>query len=146
MSQNLFPLPIDTPISDDPKWPVKFGAVWNRFLKAIGDDMLAANIVNNAKVTDITSPTTSTVTQVVLNDAAKAFKYTLNANRCEVTYHNVAPLSVPLVINLPYTAALTFDVLGVMYAPTPSAPIKAVTIPPTIGYVRFWYVIQTTRN
>lgn len=143
MSQNLNPLPIDTPISDEPKFSaLKFGAIWNLFLKAMSDDMLAANIVNNLASSSITSPVAPTVTQTVLNATARAFKYTLHANRCEVTYYNETPLTDPLIVNLPYTAALAFDIDGVIQPPL----TKSITIPANTGYIRFWYVVQATRN
>lgn len=149
MSDALFPIPVETPVSDDPKFgALRFGAIWMRFWKAMSDDMLAAQIVNNLPVSSITSPLPDPAgtTQAQINAAARAFKYTLNANRCEVTYYNEAPLTVPLVVNLPYTAALAFDIDGVMYTPTSSTLIKQITIPANTGYTRFWYVIQTTRN
>lgn len=143
MSDKIFPLPIDTPISDDQKFSAfKFGSVWNRFFKALSDDLMAANLVNNLAPSAIVSPVVPTVTQAQLNAAAKALKYTLNANRVDVTYYNDAPLSVALEIALPYTAALAFDFGGVTYAPG----TKTVTIAPSTSYVRFWFVAQTTRN
>lgn len=143
MSQALFPIPTDTPVSDDPKFgPLRFGAIWLRFWKAISDDMLAANIVNNLPVTSITSPVEPDVTKAVLRAAALAFKFTLNANRVECTYYNTTPLTVPLTLNLPYTAALAFDIAGTVYEPA----TLSVTIPANIGYVRFWYIAQAVRN
>lgn len=147
MSEALFPVPVDQPLSDEPKYAgLKFGMVFQRFLKAISDDMLAANIVNNLAPTSIVSPVVPDMTQAQLNAIAKSVKYTLNANRCDVTYYNTEPLTVPLVINLPYTAALAFDIDGTVYAPTTATLVKQVTIPANTGYVRFWYVVQATRN
>lgn len=143
MSDALFPIPTDTPVSDDPKFgALKFGMIWNRFFKAIGDDLLAANIVRNLPVTSITSPVVPDVTAATLKAAATAFKFTLNATRCEVTYYNTTPLAAPLVVNLPYTAALAFDIAGTIYAPETTS----VTIPAATSYLRFWFVAKSVRN
>lgn len=137
MSDALFPLPIDTPISDDPKFSAfKLGNVWNRFLKALSDDAMTANIAYNLLVTSISSPTADEVTKPVLSAAARSVKYVLNGNLCVVTYDYSAALSVPLVFQLPFTALLAFDIAGTYY---PSGT-TTVTIPAHTTYVRWWYL------
>jgi hypothetical protein len=137
MSGKLFPVPVETPVSDDPKFGgLKFGAIWMRFLKAISDDLLAANIANNLPTTSITSPVVPDVSAPVLAATARAIKYVLNANLCVVTYYVPAALTVPIVFNLPFTALLAFDIDGAAY---PEAT-KSVTIPANIAYLRFWYI------
>ena len=141
MSSALFPIPQDTPISDDPKLSTfRFGLIWQRFLKAISDDMLAANIVNNLAPTSISSPTDLTPAQ--LRQTAQSIKYVLNANLCFVTVDLVDATTAPIVFNLPYTALITFDISGVKYA----AGTKSVTLPSGTSYVRFWYIANSQKQ
>lgn len=141
MSLNLFPLPIDTPISDDSKWSgLKLGNVWNRFLKAISDDLLAANVVNNLPATSVSA---AGLTDPQLAAAARAFKYTLNANLCFVTYAAGETLpSVPATFNLPFSALLPFDFGS---GPLP-AGTRSITIPADTAYLRFWYVVNPQKQ
>lgn len=141
MSNQTFPMPIDTPLGDDPK-AFRVGMAWSRFFKSISDSILKSNIIVNALPTAITSPTVPTVTQTVINTLASSFKYVLNANLCFITYSAAAPYSGSVVVNLPYTAALPFDFGGVTYP----AGTKSVTIAPTTAYLRFWYVAEPTKN
>jgi len=148
MSDKLFPLPIDTPISDDPKVGIKFGAIWNRFFKAFSDMAIKSTVVSNLPVTAITSPVVPTVTQVEINATARAFKVVLNGNLCLCTYAPAAALAVPVELVLPYPALLAFDIDGTVYLPTqiqpvPASPsVRSVTIPAATTYLRFWYIIQ----
>lgn len=140
MSLNLFPLPIDTPISDDSKWPgLKLGNVWNRFFKAISDDLLSANIANDLPATSVSA---AGLTDPQLAAAARAFKYILNANLCFVTYSVDAALSVPAVFRLPFSALLPFDFGG----DAQPAGAKSITIPAGTAYLRFWYVVNPQKQ
>ena len=76
MSKMLMPIPIGNPILDTPN---AFNIAWQKYLKAIGDDLLTANKV-----------------QVAGN-----FKYTINANICAGTYSGAGE-----TITLPYPALL----------------------------------------
>ena len=140
MSLNLFPLPIDTPISDDSTWSgLKLCSVWNRFFKAISDDLLAANVVNNLPATSVSA---EGLTDPHLAATARAFKYALNANLCFVTYSVDAALSVPAVFQLPFAALLPFDFGG----PVQPAGAKSITIPAGTAYLRFWYVVNPQKQ
>ena len=138
---NLFPAPADTPISDDSKYSwLRFGTTWMRYLKALGDMLLESLLVQNTPATSVTG---AGLTQLQINTAAKAFKYTLNGNVVFVTYYreDTAP-TVPLTVQLPYTAKLAFDIQGTVYP----AGTKQISIPATTGYTRFWFVAQATKG
>lgn len=138
MSNNLFPVPVETPISDDQKYSgIKFGAIWMRFFKVFTDDMLAANIVYNTALSSIIAPG---LTDIQRATAARACKYTINANICTMTYDNTE--SPAFLLNLPYTALLAFDINGVRYP----AGTKQVSIPLGVAYTRFWFVVQFAKQ
>lgn len=140
MSLNLFPLPIDTPISDDSKWSgLKLGNVWNRFFKAISDDLLAANVVNSLPATSVSAVG---LTDPQLAAAARAFKCVVNANLCFVTYSVDVALSVPAVFQLPFAALLPFDFDGTVQP----AGAKSITIPAGAAYLRFWYIVNPQKQ
>src|ERR1035437_1879326 len=118
MSGNIFPAPVDTPITatDGPK--KTFSPPWERYLKALGDDALEAINVRNL----VGNP---------------SFKYTLNANHCDCTYWIPGDAAIDAVLALPFTALLSFDVNGTVYV----AGTKTITIPKTVHYAHFWYTI-----
>lgn len=135
---NVFPVPVETPISDDPKTSgLRFGMIWMRFLKAISDDLLAAGVVNNTPTSSVTAPALSDVQRAA---AARAFKWVLNANLCLVTYDNTE--SPALTVRLPFTALLAFDIDGTRYP----AGTREVTIPAGTSYIRFWFIAQATKQ
>lgn len=141
MSNALFPVPIDTPVSDETKFAgLKFGSIWMRFLKAISDDLLAANILNNLAPSTITS--TATLTPAQLRATAQGIKWVLNANLCVVTVSLPESVAEPVEFALPFTAAAAFDVNGT-FKP---AGAKSVTIPAMTTYFRFWYIASATKQ
>lgn len=116
MSKQNFPIPTSTPICDETKYSgLRFGMIWNRFFKAIGDDVLKANTIT----TDRNLP----------------FSYVVNMNIVVVTWYSQVPLP-STVIQLPYPAALAFDAESTVHEPgTQSITIEAGTL-----YTRFWYI------
>lgn len=119
MSNKLFPIPVATPIIDRSASNTDFSLIWQMYFKAIGDDALTANLISNS--TD-----------------NKNFKYVVNANMCLCTYYVETASTSAIKINLPYTAALAFDIGSTIYPPN----TKEITIPANTQYVRFWYIVS----
>lgn len=123
MSSNLFPTPVDTPITSPDGSTRDFSPPWARYFKVIGDDLLEANNVRNLT-------------------GNSAFKYTLNGNHCDCTYWIPADASIDAVIALPFTALLAFDVNGTVYP----AGTKSITIPKTTHYAHFWFTVLPAKS
>lgn len=121
MSQNLFPIPVATPFQSKESGS-GFTITWQRYFKAIGDDLMDANIVKDS------------VNQ-------KAFKYVLNANACFCNWAPSAALGVPAVVSLPFTSALPFSAFGTVYP----AGTTQITIPGASAFEQFFYIIQPAR-
>ena len=121
MSQNLFPIPVATPIQSKESG-TGFTIAWQKYLKAIGDDLLAANIIKDSA-------------------GQAAFKYVLNANACFCNWAPTAALGAATVVALPFTAALPFEVFGAVYP----AGTTEITIPATSVFAQFFYIIQPAK-
>jgi hypothetical protein len=119
MSNKLFPVPVATPIIDRALNPNNFNITWQMYFKAIGDDLLTANIAYNSA-----------------NNSN--FKYVVNANLCICTYYVETASDKDIVITLPYTSLLAFDIDGLVLPPK----TKTITIPAGTTYLRFWYIVQ----
>lgn len=118
MSNANFPIPTGTPVSDEPKYSgIRFGMIWNRFFKAIGDDVLRANTITTTKQ----DPNLS---------------YVINMSLVVVTWYSPTPLVAAKTIQLPYANALAFDTGNTIYAPG----TQTITLQPGTSYLRFWYV------
>lgn len=109
MSKMLMPIPVGTPILDTPN---SFNITWQKYLKAIGDDLLTANRV-----------------MTVAN-----LQYTVNANIVACTYSRNN--ATPETINLPYPALLGFAIGSSIYP----AGTKQVTLGALDSFVQFWYI------
>lgn len=120
MSNANFPIPTGTPVSDEPKYSgIRFGMIWNRFFKAIGDDVLRANTITTTKQ----DPNLS---------------YVINMSLVVVTWYSPTPLVAAKTIQLPYANALAFDtdIDATIHAPG----TQTITLPSGTSYSRFWYV------
>lgn len=118
MSNANFPIPTGTPVSDEPKYSgIRFGMIWNRFFKAIGDDVLKANTITTTK-----------------QDPNLA--YVINMSLVIVTWYSETPLASSKTIQLPYASALAFDIDGEMFTPG----TQTITLQPGTSYLRFWYI------
>lgn len=115
MSKNLMPIPVGNPVLDNPN---SFNIAWQKYLKAIGDDMLTANKVQGSST----------------------FKYVINANICFVTYSR--DNATPEVVKLPYQSLLGFAIGTAIYP----AGTKEVTFNALDSFVQFWYVVDFGRN
>ena len=122
MSANLFPIPNETQVFDKAR-PGFFAMVWQRFFKSISDDMLQANIAKNSM-------------------ASKDFKYVLNVIHCDCNWLPSTPLVAPLVVDLPYTALLGFEVAGVFYPPGTTR----ISIPVGTTFSQFFYIAQPAKT
>lgn len=91
--------------------------IWNRFFKAIGDDVLKANTITIEKI----QPNLS---------------YVVNMNIVIVTWYSQTPIQNPIVIKLPYPAALAFDIDAVVQEPG----TQTTTLEVGTTYKRFWYI------
>lgn len=116
MSNNLFPVPVNTPFFDKYQ---QLSQPWNLYLKSLGDDLLQANLLKNSVET-------------------KYFKYTLNGNVCFCTYYVEIANTSSTIITLPYVSNTAFDINGQVYVPG----TKQITIPANIAYIQFWYFIS----
>ena len=123
MSTNLFPSPVGTPIIDPSISKTAFAPAWDRYFKAMGDDLLEANNVRNLA-------------------GNPSFKYTLNGNHCDCTYSIPSALTKDAVIILPFVALLAFDVNGDI---CPAGTIS-ITIPKATLYAHFWYTILPAKS
>ena len=120
MSNKIFPMPVGTPFSER-STPSQFTLPWSIYFKALGDDLLAANIAYNLP-------------------ANNNFKYVLNGNACFCTYYTQSPSINPISLQLPYQASLAFDINGVVYTPSSTY----ITIPANASYLHFWYIVNFT--
>lgn len=111
MSKNLMPIPVGNPVLDNPK---SFNIAWQKYLKAIGDDLLTANRVVNIG----------------------NLNYTINANICACTYTKAD--AVLETIKLPYTALLAFSIGSQIYP----AGTKEISFGTTDTYAQFWYIVD----
>ena len=129
MSKSLFPAPVVGPVMQS-KDANQFSMPWNKYLKALGDDMLTANRVDNAKVcSDM--------------NKLKSFKSTVNGNLCYWTYYTDTPALVDLVYDLPYASLLAFDVTTITGTVSVYGPgTKRVTVPANTTLLRGWYVVD----
>ena len=114
MSKMLMPIPVGSPILDAPN---SFNITWQKYLKAIGDDLLTANRV-------MTSGNLS---------------YTINANICASTY--ARSNATPETVKLPYPALLGFAIGSTVYP----AGTKEVTFGALDSFVQFWYIVDFSR-
>lgn len=114
MSKMLMPIPVGNPVLDGPN---SFNIAWQKYLKAIGDDLLTANKV-----------------QTLGN-----LKYTINANICAGTYSRNN--ATPETITLPYPALLGFAIGATVYP----AGTKQVTFGALDSLVQFWYIVDFSR-
>jgi hypothetical protein len=118
---SVFPLPIDTPISDDSKYVgIRFGMVWNRFFKAISDMLLRSRMAMNAEDSQST----------------RGFKYVTSGCAIFCTWVQPSGLVGDVVVSLPFPALLPFDIGATIYP----AGTNQITILNATTYVRFWYV------
>ena len=115
MSKNLFPIPVNTPLFDSNTRNIS--PPWMLYFKAMGDDLITANIATNIP----TNPN---------------FKYVVNGNTIFCTYYVTTLPATDAIIQLPYTSLLAFDVNGQIYSPG----TKTITILKSINYVHFWFV------
>lgn len=120
MSQSLFPIPVATPIQTKEDGS-GFSITWQRYFKAIGDDLMDANIIKNSA-------------------AQAAFKYVLNANVCFCNWASTA-LGADTVIALPFPAALPFEAFGTIYP----AGTTQITIPSANTFDQFFYIVKPTK-
>lgn len=114
MSKMLMPIPVGNPVLDGPN---SFNIAWQKYLKAIGDDLLTAN-----RVLSIGN-----------------LKYTINANICAGTYSRNS--ADPETINLPYPSQLGFQIGATIYP----VGTKQVTFSATDTFVQFWYIVDFSR-
>ncbi len=121
MSQNLFPIPVATPIQSK-DGGTGFTITWQRYFKAIGDDLMEANIVKDSA-------------------DQKPFKYVLNANLCVCNWAPSAPLGASAVVKLPFTSALPFEAFGTVY---PAGTVR-IAIPGDSAFHQFFYIIQPAK-
>lgn len=121
MSQNLFPIPVATPFQSKESGS-GFTITWQRYFKAIGDDLMEANLIKDSA-------------------DQKPFKYVLNANLCVCNWAPSAALGVPVVVKLPFTSALPFEAFGVVY----STGTIQITIPGDSAFHQFFYIIQPAK-
>lgn len=133
MSKQLFPIPVTTPIMQNAGGN-QFGITWQKYLKAIGDDLLTANLVKDVteQVQDPNFPLDPTK-KITVNTG---LKYTINANICACTFE--ATLTANKVLRLPYVSLLGFSVDSTVYP----AGTKQVTIPAGTGFTQFWYIVD----
>jgi hypothetical protein len=121
MSQRLFPIPVATPIQSK-ETGSDFAITWQRYFKAIGDDLMEANLVKDSA-------------------DQRALKYVLNANICFCNWAPIAPLGIDTVVALPFTAALPFQAFGTVYP----AGATEITIPSASTFEQFFYIVKPTK-
>lgn len=133
MSRSLFPIPVTTPIMQNAGGN-QFGITWQKYLKAVGDDLLTANKVVDVKtlVQDPNYPLDPTK-KISVNTG---LKYTVNGNTCLCTWDRLLAGDLELV--LPYTALLKFAVGSTVY----NAGTKKVSFSTGNDFAQFWYVVD----
>lgn len=136
MSTNLMPIPTGTPITV--QGSNGFTMPWERYFKALGDDLLTANSISYlGDSTKLSTVDYSLPRYAKLKpDINTNLQYVVNGNLCLCTYYAETPVSTDVVLKLPFTAALAFDINGFLYLPGS----VTVTIPAMTQYVRFWYI------
>lgn len=112
MSKMLFPIPVDSPILQTPN---QFSITWQKYLKAIGDDLLTAN-----KIIQLT----------------KEINYTVNGNLLFYNFQRSSSVG-DILIKLPYPNSLSFKFDGVMY----NKGSNQVTINAGTDYLQDFYFI-----
>lgn len=95
MSNNVFPVPSDTPFITQ-KGDTFFGDVWNRFFKYLGDDVVGMSLARNARNTKL--------------------KYVMLGCLCYCVWYDPTNTAA-VTLDLPFTSLLAFDVDGTIYAP-----------------------------
>lgn len=115
MSNMLFPVPVDTPILMS---NTQFNITWQKYLKAVGDDLLTAN-------------------KIITID--KDFNYTINGNQCFYNYYRTSEGDIS--IQLPYKSALPFKISNVLYI----KGTNRIIIPSTIDFLQDFYFIDFSR-
>lgn len=123
MSNKIFPIPTATPFIDKNVSSTDFSQTWQMYFKAIGDDLLTANIISNSRDN-------------------KNMKYVVNGNMCACSYYVESASTSDITISLPYTAALAFDIENVIYPPNTTS----IIIPANKQYLRFWYIVSFKTN
>jgi len=111
MSNMLFPIPVDSPILQTPN---QFSITWQKYLKAIGDDLLTAN---------------------KLITVQKDFKYTVNGNLLFYNFNRTVQGDVEIV--LPYQTKLKTKFDGKIY----SEGTKSIIIFSGTDYLQDFYFI-----
>lgn len=131
MSKMLMPIPVGNPVLDGPN---AFNIAWQKYLKAIGDDLLTANKVQN-------------ITEVIQNpnypnDPTKkltvntGLQYVVNGNTCSCIFDK--QLTADKTIALPYPALLRFEAGGTIYP----VGTKSITFTVAVPFMQFWYVVD----
>lgn len=112
-----FPMPVQTPFTESATSKM-FSMPWERFFKAVSDDLIDACLVKNTAVT--------------------GFKYVLNGNLCVCNYYQVTPLAVDTTVVLPFAALLAFQVGQDVYPPG----TKSVILPAGTAFEQFMFIAQ----
>jgi len=133
MSKQLFPIPVTTPIMQNAGGN-QFSITWQKYLKAVGDDLLTANLVKDVteQVQDPNFPSDPTKKISV----PTGLKYTINANICACTFDKTLAFDKEII--LPYVSLLAFKVDSVLYP----AGTKRITVPASTAFVQFWYIVD----
>lgn len=131
MSKNLIPIPVGNPVLDNPN---AFNIAWQKYLKAIGDDLLTANLVKNVteQIPDPNNPSK----MITVNTG---LQYTINANICACVFNK--QLVADKVIALPYPSLLAFEFNGAVLP----AGTKNITVPVAVQFLQFWYIVDFAR-
>lgn len=133
MSKALFPIPVTTPIMQNAGGN-QFSIAWQKYLKAVGDDLLTANLVKD--VTELVQDPNFPLDPTKKISVNTGLKYTVNANICACTFDKQLAADKELV--LPYTSLLGFAVGSTVYP----AGTKRIIIPASTAFVQFWYVVD----
>lgn len=115
-----FPLPVQTPFVDS-KDDRNFSITWERFFKAVSDDLIDATLVKNSKT--------------------PGCKYVLNGNICACTYYVIDPVAADVKVALPFPALLAFQAGVSVYPPGTTT----VVIPAGSAFEQFWFVAALTQ-
>lgn len=129
MTKNLFPIPVGTPITDSPN---QFSITWQKYLKAMGDDLLLGN-----KVSQQMEPDPSDIDSRTGNPKLKPTGMQFVPNGCMIACVFQRPAgSVRTDFALPFPAALPFEALGAVQA----TGTNRLTIPVGTAFCQFWYI------